>query len=54
MLPTVLVTGCAGFVRSNFVLLMVRGGHTRIVNVDKLTYDGNFENLASLRGKVAL
>jgi len=54
MLPTVLVTGCAGFVRSNFVLLMVRGGRIRIVNVDKFTYDGDLKNLASLRGKVAL
>jgi dTDP-glucose 4,6-dehydratase len=50
MLPTVLVTGGAGFIGSNFVLLMVHGGHARIVNVDKLTYAGNLENLASLRG----
>jgi dTDP-glucose 4,6-dehydratase len=50
MSPTVLVTGGAGFVGSNFVLQMVRGDHARVVNVDKLTYAGNLENLADLEG----
>ena len=45
-----LVTGGAGFIGANFVLewLGTRGG--RVVNLDKLTYAGNPENLAELAG----
>ena len=46
-LPTLLVTGGAGFIGSNFVHLAVREGY-RVVNLDKLTYAGNLENLADL------
>ena len=46
-LPSLLVTGGAGFIGSNFVLSVV--GQARVVNLDKLTYAGNLENLASLR-----
>jgi len=44
---TILVTGGAGFIGANFVR-MVLDEHpdTRIVNLDKLTYAGNLENLA--------
>jgi dTDP-glucose 4,6-dehydratase len=42
---TILVTGGAGFIGSNFVrLLLARSGHT-VVNLDALTYAGNLENL---------
>lgn len=44
-----LVTGCAGFIGSAFVrTTLALGTATRIVNLDKLTYAGNLENLASV------
>jgi dTDP-glucose 4,6-dehydratase len=46
---TLLVTGGAGFIGTNFVLRAVAAA-ARVVNLDKLTYAGNIENLASLRG----
>ena len=47
----VLVTGGAGFIGSNFVLYLLESHpECRIVNVDKLTYAGNLENLAGLEG----
>ena len=43
---TILVTGGAGFIGSNFILYMLRKyPDYRIVNLDKLTYAGNLENL---------
>jgi dTDP-glucose 4,6-dehydratase len=50
MTPCLLVTGGAGFIGSNFVLATVRAGKYRVCNLDKLTYAGNEENLASLAG----
>jgi dTDP-glucose 4,6-dehydratase len=49
---TILVTGGAGFIGSNFVLDWVAQSHEPIVNLDKLTYAGNLENLASLQNDV--
>lgn len=46
---TILVTGGAGFIGSNFVLDWLAGSDEAVVNLDKLTYAGNPENLASLR-----
>jgi dTDP-glucose 4,6-dehydratase len=47
---TLLVTGGAGFIGSNFVIdWLAKGGET-VVNLDVLTYAGNPENLASLNG----
>ena len=44
-----LVTGGAGFIGSAFVrLALLEGWATRLVNLDKLTYAGNLENLASV------
>ena len=44
-----LVTGGAGFIGSAFVrTTLEREPGTRIVNLDKLTYAGNLENLASV------
>lgn len=44
----VLVTGGAGFIGANFVLDWIAQGHGTVVNLDKLTYAGNRDNLASL------
>lgn len=46
----ILVTGGAGFIGANFVLDWVAATGEPVVNVDKLTYAGNLENLASLNG----
>ena len=43
-----LVTGGAGFIGSNFVLEWLAQSDEAIVNLDKLTYAGNLENLSSL------
>jgi dTDP-glucose 4,6-dehydratase len=46
---TVLATGSAGFIGSNFVRYMLgKYSDYRIINLDKLTYAGNLENLAGL------
>ena len=47
---TLLVTGCAGFIGSNFVHTALAAGDEVMVNLDKLTYAGNLANLASLKG----
>ncbi|GAA5169765.1 dTDP-glucose 4,6-dehydratase [Viridibacterium curvum] len=47
---TILVTGGAGFIGSNFVLDWLRGCDEPVVNLDKLTYAGNLANLQSLQG----
>lgn len=44
-----LVTGGAGFIGSNFILRRTAKGDS-ILNLDKLTYSGNLENLASVKG----
>ena len=45
---TIIVTGGAGFIGSNFVLDWVREEEEAIVNIDNLTYAGNIGNLVSL------
>ncbi len=47
---TYLVTGGAGFIGSNYIHYMFRkyGKEICIINVDKLTYAGNLENLADI------
>lgn len=48
---TILVTGGAGFIGSNFVQYMLRKyPDYRVVNLDKLTYAGNLENLVEVEG----
>ena len=49
-METYLVTGGAGFIGSNFVQYMLQKYQdVRILNLDKLTYAGNLENLASVK-----
>lgn len=47
---SILVTGGAGFIGSNFVLDWLAQSDETVVNLDALTYAGNLENLASLEG----
>jgi len=47
---TILVTGGAGFIGANFVLDWLAGSDEPVINLDKLTYAGNLETLASLAG----
>jgi dTDP-glucose 4,6-dehydratase len=47
-LRTLLVTGGAGFIGSNFVLRVLRDDDVAVINVDKLTYAGNMRNLDSV------
>ncbi len=49
---TILVTGGAGFIGSNFVLDWLALSDEPVVNLDKLTYAGNLQNLQSLEGDV--
>ncbi len=46
----IFVTGGAGFIGSNFVLDWLAQSNEPVLNLDKLTYAGNRQNLASLNG----
>jgi len=46
---TIIVTGCAGFIGSNFVHVWLAAKDEPVVNLDKLTYAGNLANLEDLR-----
>jgi dTDP-glucose 4,6-dehydratase len=48
----ILVTGGAGFIGGNFVLQMMGGTNTHLVNLDKLTYAGNLQTLASISDRL--
>jgi dTDP-glucose 4,6-dehydratase len=52
-MPTILVTGGAGFIGTNFIrhLLAIRP-EWRMVNLDKLTYAGNAANLEDVAGRM--
>ncbi|WP_300336034.1 dTDP-glucose 4,6-dehydratase [Accumulibacter sp.] len=44
----ILLTGGAGFIGANFVLDWLAHSDETVINLDKLTYAGNLENLASI------
>lgn len=46
---TILASGCAGFIGSNFVHVWLAEKGEVVVNLDKLTYAGNLANLADLK-----
>ena len=50
---TYVVTGGAGFIGSNYIHYMFKkyGDEIRIINVDKLTYAGNLENLKDVEDR---
>jgi dTDP-glucose 4,6-dehydratase len=46
---TILVTGGAGFIGSNFIRYMLKNNSKiKLVNLDKLTYAGNLDSLADI------
>ena len=45
---TIVVTGAAGFIGSNFVLNWLTHSEEKVIALDKLTYAGNLENLKSV------
>lgn len=50
-MKSVLVTGGAGFIGSNFIRhFLVRNPDVDVINFDKLTYAGNLENLSDVEG----
>ena len=49
MNQTIIVTGGAGFIGANFVLAWVKQGLGTVINLDKLTYAGNLENLVEIQ-----
>ncbi len=54
-MKTYLITGCAGFIGSNFVHYMLKKyPEILLVNLDKLTYAGNLENLKDVEGDPAM
>ncbi len=44
----ILVTGGAGFIGSNFIKFMLKHTDCQIINIDKLTYAGNLDNLSGI------
>ena len=49
----IVVTGGAGFIGANFVIDWLGRSDEAILVIDKLTYAGNLENLAAVRGRPA-
>ena len=50
LMQSILVTGGAGFIGANFVHFLSAETNVQIINLDRLTYAGNLDSLAPLRG----
>ena len=50
----ILVTGAAGFIGGNFVLDWLTQSDETVINLDKLTYAGNLENLKDMMHAMCL
>jgi dTDP-glucose 4,6-dehydratase len=48
MLKTIFITGGAGFIGSALIRLVIAESDWTVINIDKLTYDGNLESLSSI------
>jgi dTDP-glucose 4,6-dehydratase len=48
----ILVTGGAGFIGSNFIINWLESSDEKVINLDKLTYAGNLNNLSSLEKNI--
>ncbi len=48
---SILITGAAGFIGSNFVLNWLEKNNEKVIALDRLTYAGNLENLRSVEKK---
>ena len=44
----ILITGGAGFIGSHVVRRFIANGNYKVINLDKLTYAGNLENLRDI------
>ena len=48
-MKNILVTGGAGFIGSNFIrYILNKNNGVNVINIDKLTYAGNLENLKNV------
>lgn len=50
MFNSILVTGGAGFIGSNYIKYLIGNTNYRVINLDSLTYAGNLANLSEISG----
>ena len=48
-MQTILITGGAGFIGSNFIRHLLEHSDDQVINLDKLTYAGNLDNLRDIK-----
>ncbi len=49
-MKTLLITGGAGFIGSNFIRYLLDNSDYSVINYDLLTYSGNLDNLSNIQG----